>query len=291
MLVPEAERALDTRHATLIGFGAIILWGLLAVLTTASGEIPPFQLAAMTFTIGGGLGLIVTIARGKLSALKQSWQAWALGVGGLFGYHALYFAALQLSPPAQANLINYLWPLQIVLFSAFLPGERLRSQHFIGALLGLAGVVVLGFGNGKLGFQLEHLAGYGLAILSGLVWASYSVLSRRFGEVPTDAVTGFCLATSALATLCHGLFETTVVPSSTLAWLAILASGLGPVGAAFYLWDIGVKRGNIRLLGVASYATPILSTLGLIVAGYASATPALMIACLLIVTGAVIASR
>ena len=130
--------------ATLAGLGAIALWSALALMTAASGVIPPFQLAAMTFAIGGGLGAASWAVRpGAMAALWQPAPVWLLGIGGLFGYHALYFAALRLAPPADAGLIAYLWPLLIVLFSALLPGEGLRARHVVGAVAGLAGVVLL----------------------------------------------------------------------------------------------------------------------------------------------------
>ncbi len=279
--------------ATLIGSGAILLWSLLAVLTAASGAVPPFQLAAMTFAIGGLLGCASWILRPSgLAALRQPVAVWALGIGGLFGYHALYFTALRLAPPAEAGLLNYLWPLLIVLLSATLPGEAgLRRGHVIGALLGLSGVVALFAGRGDLHFAAGALPGYAASFACAFVWAGYSVLSRRVGAVPTDAVAGFCLATAALSLLCHLAFERTVWPEDATQWIALVALGLGPVGAAFYLWDIGMKRGDIRLLGVSSYAAPVLSTLILVATGFAAATPALGLACLLIVAGAVVAAR
>ena len=282
---------MTTRAATSIGFVAVLLWSLLALFTAASGTVPPFQLAAMTFLVGGLVGTVsFAIRPAALQALRQRPAVWALGIGGLFGYHALYFAALRLSPPAETGLISYLWPLLIVLFSSFLPGERLRAMHVVGALLGFAGVVVLIGGRGALDARAEYLPGYLCALACAFVWSTYSVLSRRFGEVPTDAVAGFCLATAALSLVCHLLFETAVWPANATQWLAVLALGLGPVGLAFYVWDIGMKRGDIRLLGVASYAAPVLSTLILVVAGYAEATLSLGLACALIVAGALVAT-
>jgi drug/metabolite transporter (DMT)-like permease len=282
---------MTTRTATATGFAAILLWSLLALFTAASGSVPPFQLAATTFLVGGLVGVASWIARPwGIMALRQKPVVWALGIGGLFGYHALYFAALRLAPPAEAGLIAYLWPILIVLFSAFLPGERLQATHVAGALFGFAGVVVLIAGRGSLDVRTEFLPGYLCAFACAFVWAGYSVLSRRFRDVPTDAVTGFCIATAALSLACHLLFETTIWPAQASQWLAILALGIGPVGAAFYVWDIGMKRGDIRLLGVASYASPILSTLILVLAGYAEATLALALACGLIVAGALVAT-
>jgi drug/metabolite transporter (DMT)-like permease len=286
-----ASRA--TLSATLIGFGAIVLWSALALLTALSGAAPPFELAALTFAVGGLCGLVYAAARGRLSALVQPWRVWVVGVGGLFGYHALYFAALRRAPPAEASLIAYLWPLLIVLFSAALPGERLKARHVIGAALGFAGAATLFFSKGAsfVAAGGTSLAGYGLALCCAFVWSGYSVLSRRFRSAPTEAVAGFCLATAALAAVCHAAFETTVAPATAGQWLAILGLGLGPVGLAFYVWDYGVKHGDIRLLGVAAYAAPVLSTLILVAAGVAPATSALALACALIVGGAVVASR
>jgi len=282
---------MTTRTATTIGLIAILLWSMLALFTAATGTIPPFQLNAMTFLIGGLVGVLSWIVRPQgLKALRQKPVVWALGIGGLFGYHALYFAALRWAPPAESGLINYLWPLLIVLFSSLLPGEYLRRAHIAGALLGFAGVVVLIAGRGAFDARAEYMPGYICAFIAAFVWAGYSVLSRRFGGVPTDAVAGFCLMTSLLSLVCHLAFETTVWPETTTQWLALLALGLGPVGAAFYVWDIGMKRGDIRFLGVASYATPVLSTLLLVVAGYAEPTLTLALACGLIVAGALVAT-
>ncbi len=283
---------MSSLQSTLIGFSAILMWSLLALLTVASGEVPPFQLAAMTFAIGGAIGAVWVTWSGSWGALRQSPRAWALGVGGLFGYHALYFISLRLAPPAEAGLVNYLWPLLIVLFAGLLPGERLRWYSVVGALIGFAGTAVLFVGKGVgLAPTAGAGAGYAAAFMAAFVWAGYSVLSRRLAGVPTAAVAGFCLVTAVLAALCHLMFESTVWPQDFEEWEAVIALGVGPVGAAFYAWDIGVKRGDIRLLGVASYAAPVLSTLFLVLAGFAEARITLLLSALLIAGGGLLAAQ
>ncbi len=277
--------------ATATGLAAIALWSCLALLTAASGAIPPFQLAAMTFAIGGLGGLAFAAARGRLSSLAQPPRVWFVGVGGLFGYHAVYFAALRAAPPEQASLICFLWPLLLVLFSALLPGERLSPRHLFGALLAFAGAALLLLGGERAAFSGAAWVGYALALACAFIWAIYSILSRLMKGAPTEAVAGFCLATAALSALFHGVFETTVAPAGAAAWAAVAGLGLGPVGLAFYAWDHGVKHGDIRLLGVASYAAPLLSTLILVAAGFARPGLALAGACALIAAGAFIASR
>jgi drug/metabolite transporter (DMT)-like permease len=279
------------RTATLIGLTAILMWSLLAVLTVATGKIPAFQLAAMTFAIGALVGCLTWI--GRPDAVRALWQppvAWIVGVGGLFGYHALYFLALRFAPPAEAGLLNYLWPLLIVLFSALLPGERLAPHHIIGAVLGLAGTILLFAGNSS-GFAPGQVPGLVAAFVAAFVWAAYSVMSRKLKAVSTDAVAGFCAVTALLAAIVHGLAEVTIWPDTMVQWLAIVALGVGPVGAAFYAWDIGMKRGDIRVLGAASYATPLLSTAFLILAGFARPSANIAIAAVLIAGGGLIAAR
>ncbi len=282
---------MSPRTATLIGLTAILMWSLLAVMTVATGTIPAFQLAAMTFAIGGMVGMLTWIGRrGATKALRQPLVAWLVGIGGLFGYHALYFLALRFAPPAEAGLLNYLWPLLIVLFSAFLPGERLAPHHIVGAALGLAGTVLLFVGNGA-SFNASQVPGLLAAFVAAFVWAIYSVLSRRLHAVPTDAVAGFCLATAGLAAIFHFAIEATVWPQTWAQWAAIIGLGIGPVGAAFYAWDIGMKRGDIRVLGAASYATPLLSTAFLIVARFAQPSANIALAALLIAGGGVVAAK
>jgi drug/metabolite transporter (DMT)-like permease len=283
---------MTSRTATLIGLTAILMWSLLAVMTVATGKIPAFQLAAMTFAIGALVGSLTWI--GRPDAVRALWQppvAWMVGVCGLFGYHALYFLALRFAPPAEAGLLNYLWPLLIVVFSSLLPGERLAPHHVIGALLGLAGTVLLLAGNFGGGFAPGQLPGLIAAFVAAFVWAAYSVMSRKLKSVPTDAVAGFCFATALLATMVHEVVEVTVWPDSMVQWLAVTALGIGPVGAAFYAWDIGMKRGDIRVLGAASYATPLLSTGFLMLAGFARPSVVIAIAAVLIAGGGLIAAR
>jgi drug/metabolite transporter (DMT)-like permease len=276
-------------RATSFGFTAILMWSLLALLTVATGKVPPFQLAAMTFAVGGAIGIVWMAVTNAWNALRQPLPVWALGVGGLFGYHALYFTALRLAPPAEAGLISYLWPLLIVLFSGLLPGERLQWHSIVGALLGLIGTIVLFAGKG-FAPALVYATGYAVAFCCAFVWSGYSVLSRLFPGVPSVAVSGFCIVTAILAALCHVTFEQPVWPQGSTQWLAVLLLGIGPVGLAFYVWDIGVKHGDIRLLGVASYAAPLLSTLALVAAGYAEPRATLGIAALLIAGGGLLAA-
>lgn len=278
-------------RATLIGFTAILMWSLLALFTAASGKMPPFQLSAICFLIGSLPGIVVLIARpSRARLLRQPAKVWITGILGLFGYHFLYFTALRNAPAVEAGLIAYLWPLLIVVGSALLPGERLKWNHVLGAVLGLGGTVLI-VGRNGFAFDEAYLIGYGAAFLCAFTWSGYSLLTRRFEAVSTDVVTGFCLATALLSLLCHLMLETTVWPQTGFEWLAVAGLGLLPVGAAFYAWDFGVKNGDIQILGAASYAAPLLSTLVLILSGFAEPSWRIGLACFLVTGGAILAAK
>lgn len=276
--------------ATMIGFSAILMWASLALLTIGSAPVPPFQLNALCFGIGGTVGLIWSVRRGLGVLWSVSWKVYAFGTLGLFGYHFLYFTAFRLGPNASTGLIAYLWPLFIVLLSGFLPDERLTPRHVLGAAIALGGaaLIVLGASDDAAAANMPALV---LAFLCALTWSGYSVMSRRLGDVPTETVTVFCLATALLSAIAHVLLEETVWPSTGYGWGSILALGIGPVGLAFFTWDIGMKKGDIQLLGVASYAAPLLSTIALIVVGITAPSFTIVVAALLIASGAALAAR
>ncbi|WP_420241506.1 DMT family transporter [Roseiterribacter gracilis] len=289
-VIPTARSHADTRRATWLGATAVPMWATLAWLTTSLTRLPAFELLAIGFGLGAVALIIVRLASGgDLRVLRRvPLRAWLLGIGGLFFYHLFYVLAFRAAPAAQVNLLNYLWPLLIVLFASLLPGHRLRARQVLGALAGLAGAVLLVAPSSD-GATDGAPIGYVLALAAAVTWAGYSVLSRRIADVPSDAVIGCCAATALLAALCHVATEATVVPSAG-EWLRLVAIGLLPLGLAFVAWDYGCKRGDITMLGSLAYATPLLSTFILVAAGTALASSKLWIASALIVGGAFVAS-
>ncbi len=281
--------ASGSRRATLLGAMALLLWAFLAPSARLAHPLPPLLLTGLGFAVGGGLALLLVAAKGRLALLRQPALAWAHGVGGLAGFHALYFASLALAPAVEANLLNYLWPLLIVVLSAPILGLPLGPWRLAGVLLGLAGAALL-LGAGA-AFPASAALGFGCALLSALTWALYSVLSRCMAAVPTEAVAGFCLASAALALLAHLAFETMPAGLSALQVAAVLLLGLGPMGAAFFLWDIGMKQGDPRLLGTLAYATPVASTLLLAASGEGTLGWRALAAAALVAGGGLVASR
>ena len=214
----------------------------------------------------------------------------ALGIYGLFGFHFLLFIALRLAPPVEANLVNYLWPLlMVVLAPLFLPRVKLRAVHIVAALLGFAGaaVAILGAaGTTPGGWSWGYLP----ALASAFIWASYSLATRRVPAFPTAAIGLFGLVSGLLSLLCHALLEAPVA-LSVRDWMLVTAMGLGPLGAAFYLWDRALKLGDPRHIGILSYLTPLLSTALLIAVSGHAWTASIPLAAVLIIAAAVLGTR
>ena len=269
--------------ATLCALGAIALWATLASLGVALAHVPPFLLT--------GLALII----GSVPSwpLARRWRVppatLALGVYGLFGFHFLLFIALRNAPAVEANLVNYLWPLFIVVLAPLLlPGARWRLVHVAAALVGFAGaaLAIVGGRGMSSGFAWGYVAAFG----SALIWSTYSLLTRRVAHFPTAAIGLFGLVSGALALGCHWLLEP-AVQLSPRDWTLLVATGLGPLGAAFFLWDAALKRGDPSRIGILSYLTPLASTLLLVLTSGRQLTGSIVVAAALIVGAAIVGVR
>ncbi len=266
---------------------AIALWSVLATLGARLSSLPPLFLTGVALTIGGTLGLL------RLSAWRIPVKTWIVGVAGIFGYHLLLFLALRLAPPVEANLVNYLWPLLIVLLSPLLlRGHALKLHHVVGAFTGLAGAALI-ISGGWFRPETDHLTGYACAGGAALTWSTYSVMTKRLPRFSTAAVGGFCLVSGLLALLLYGILQAPEMPVAPTGfeWILLTLLGLGPMGGAFYAWDRALKNGDPRIIGALAYLTPMLSTGVLVLVGGKEFTTASLIAIVLIVGGALIGSR
>ena len=248
--------------ADLLALAAIALWGLLAPLGVELAHIPPFLLTGLGLLVGSVIAL--PLARFQLRRWVVPWPTLLVGIYGLFGFHFLLFMALRHAPAVEANLINYLWPLgMVVMAPLFLRGVSLHWRHVVAALIGFAGAAIAILGRAgaveSSGAQTGFQPGYVIALASALVWSSYSLLTRRLPTFPTAAVGGFAAASGLLSLLCHALLEP-AIDLSVRDLLLVAVLGLGPLGGAFFLWDAAIKRGDARRIGLLAFATPILST-------------------------------
>jgi drug/metabolite transporter (DMT)-like permease len=262
---------------------AMLLWSMLAFLSLQLLRVPPFLLIGLALMTGSLCGVH------RISQWRVPIKVLLLGICGLFGYHFCLFIALRHAPAVEANLINYLWPLLIVILSPlFLPGYSLKARHIGAAFLGLTGAALIVTG-GRLSFESAYMPGYLLAALAALLWSSYSLMTKRITSFPNAAIGLFCLCSGLLSLLMHFIFEPRYVPSIK-DFPPLILLGIGPMGAAFFLWNAALRNGDPRVIGSIAYLTPLLSTLVLAVTGSGRFTPLSGAAMALIIGGSVVGS-
>ena len=269
-------------RSELAALGAVILWASLAALGSLLSDIPPFLLTGIGLLIGSLISLPVSGFQMRKLIVKP--RVLLLGVYGLFGYHAALFAALQNAPPVQVNLVNYLWPLLIVVLAPlFFPTARLTLRKAAAAVAGFfgAGLAILSGSQISGGFEVGYL--YGL--LAAVIWSTYSLGTKRIGDFPTAGVGLFGLVAGVLALVAHFAFEerVSIEPAD---WPLLVALGLGALGGAFYLWDYALKRGDAQRIGLIAFITPLLSTLALVIVTGSQPSAMLLMAAALIFGGA-----
>ncbi|MDQ7959091.1 MAG: DMT family transporter [Rhodocyclaceae bacterium] len=278
--------------STVCALAAIALWATLASLGTALAHVPPFLLTGAALIVGSLPSW--PLALRDRAAWRVPPRTLMLGIYGLFGFHFLLFIALRHAPPVEANLVNYLWPLgMVVMAPLFLPGMALRPVHLAAALLGFAGAAVAILGaRGSAGAAAAGTGYWGFvpALGSAFVWSSYSLWTRRVAPFPTAAIGLFGLVSGALSLLCHALLEPAVALSAR-DWGLVTLCGLGPLGAAFFLWDRALKGGDARQIGILSYLTPLASTALLLLVMGRPPSWSMAVAAAMIITAAVMGTR
>ncbi len=252
-------------RAAYLALGAVALWASVAALGVELARVPPFLLTGAALLIGSLMALPMSVRGGRLDVrlLRAPLPALAVGVTGLFGYHFLLFMALRTAPPVEANLVNYVWPLLIVVLApVVLPGVRMRVRHVGAALAGFGGAALAIAGGGAGGAIASGegaWVGYLCALGGALVWALYSLMTKRLSAVPTTALGSVLFVSGLLSLGCHALLEPPVALSAQEIGLLVVM-GIGPLGAAFFLWDAALKRGEAATIGLLSFITPVVST-------------------------------
>lgn len=281
-------KEMKTTHPILLALAAIILWSTLALAGSGLQEIPRFLLLGVALTTSGLTSLV------RRNGWKIPIRVFLVGVGGIFGYHWLYFTAFAQAPAVETNLLNYLWPLLIVVLSPLiLPGSPLKARQILGALLGLVGATLI-ISQGKMKLDEVYLPGYLAAVGAALTWALYSLLTKRLTPFPTDAIGVFCLISGILSLGIYFLSGGSTVELAAIRpeeWIFLVLVGIGPMGAAFFFWDAALKGGDPRVIGSLAYLTPLLSTLNLMAFAGQKLTGISFLAMFLIILGAVLGTR
>lgn len=263
----------------ILGIITILCWGSLATFGNLLLHLPPFYVLGVVFIIGALPALF------RYREMFPHWKILTWGVLGYFGYHFFLFYAFRFAPAIEANLINYLWPVIMVLLTPVVfPENKLRNYHFVGATLSVIGSVFLVAGKGA-SLRMENFIGYGLAFLAAVTWPVYSIGKKKLPPTSVWAIGSFCLISGIFCLVTHYFIEPRVVLQWPDAW-KLLVMGIGPFGIAFYCWDVALRWGDSRVMGALAYLTPVLSTLGLVFFAGQELSSTTFIAMVLIIGGA-----
>lgn len=278
----------NSNYGTIIGYLALLFWSMAAVLTTQLKNIPLFEILSIVMSISFLMTAAKLTIQDQWNKIKQPIILWVIGIIGVYGNNLFYVTAFKYAPPAQVDLINYFWPILIVIFAGLLPNEKFSLKYILASIFGLCGVFVLIIGHhGTMSFHTSYLKGYFFAFMDAIVWSAYTLTSRYYYKTPMEMVGMYCGIGAVISIISHFHFEHFISPSGK-EWFCLIAMGLTTQGFAYFLWDYGVKHGDFKLLGVLSYANPIISVGMLVMLGMAHTSFALVIACLLVTLGGLI---
>lgn len=276
---------------TTLGCGSLVVWSFYAfVVSEVLISLPIFQTLFLMFFAGFLIMAVrLTVTQRWRVIKKQPLLIWLVGIIGICGSDIAYITAVKYAPPAHVDFIDYLWPFLVILFSSFLPKERFTWQHLIAGSLGFLGVfLMLSGGEGFLGFKPDYFWGYIFALTAAIIWSLYTIANRWFQEMPIEMVGMFCGVGALVSLVIHGSYETWVMPSVSQGVMVCML-GLSS-GVAYIFWSYGTQKGNIKLLGILAYFTPIISMSLLVSSGKEPMSIALVLACLLVISGVVVGS-
>lgn len=275
-------------YATLIGYSALLLWACSGVLASSVVRIPTFEVLAFSLSLSFIATCLLLTWQKRWHIVKQSWVLWVTGILGIFGNDAFYVAAFKHAPPAQSDLISYLYPILIIVIASFLPSERFSSKYIIAGFLGFFGTYLLITAGGTMPFNMKYFTGYCFALLNALAWSIFCVASHHYRDAPIEMIGLYCGCGVLFSLVTHFFIEPTVIPNLHES-LVLITMGLATQGSAYYLWDYGVKYGNFNLLSILAYGNPIMAVILLIISGKSHYSHTLLEAALLISAGGALA--
>lgn len=269
------------------------MWSFAALLAVEVESIPTFEILSVALTVSFLTTSVWLTYSGRWKLIaKQPQTIWIPGVIGVFFNDLAYFTAFKYAPAAQVDIINYLWPMLIVLMSAVLPKHSLKRNHLIAAGLGFIGASLAIWDTCSEGsFQISHLLGYFFALLSAFSWSFYIVCSMQPNhKAPIEMIGMFCGVGAILAIGTHTYFETTMwLEMQQVATLLVI--GATTCGAAYYFWIHGIQHGDSKRLTILSYWVPLASISILVFQGKAECSPLIIVSGCLVTTATMLIKK
>lgn len=307
---PEARSSANSAaYGIWLGTTAVLFWSFGSSLVYfGARQAGTWLFVAVSATTGGLLQMISRRAsKGELrTALRLPWRLWTVPLVFFVTYGLVWPWALALSTPREVvaiNLLNYLWPILTVVFSAcFVPGVQLTWRTMAALCLAMAGLCAANYSGlrqlcsahwAKNASAVTDVLPYLLALLAAVTWAAYSAVLVRWRSWAHEYVTsplGFLIigVVAAVFSLSSPGGNKALTPA---AMFFTLLYGAGPLAAGYLLWELGLPKARVQTLSLVAAATPVLSTLWLCCFLRQLPGPEIITAALLVAGGILVSAR
>ncbi|MGQ0526609.1 MAG: DMT family transporter [Alphaproteobacteria bacterium] len=268
---------------TACGVIALIMWAFTSVVLALLSGISTFEIVGAAFFLCfiGMTGSQIVNKEPIASYWRRplsEYLFWLLGPGL---YTVLLYMAFKMAPPFEVNILNYLWPILLVIFASFMHDVTLNLTRAAGIIAGFSGLFIVTIPPASDNFFDDFNWGHGLALICAVLWSSYSAL-RKKPNYPMGFLAPLCFVFSMICFLLDMTFETTVIPNGFQIFLILV---LGITRLSYALWDTAMKSGDIMLLTSLSYFLPLITTLLLVVFGFGTERPLVALGAVLIIGG------
>lgn len=266
-----------------------------ALVKTLLTDIPDMQALCISSFLAFAFLLIVNLKTGVLRemkkySLRQYGYMAVLGFTGMFLYSALYYFGLMQMSAQEACIVNYLWPMMLVLFSCLLLKEKLTMMKIVSMVCSFIGIVILSSGS-PASADGNRAAGILCCMLAAAFYGLFSVLNKKADYDQSLSMMVFWL-TTALCALAAGLAGESWVPLGGVQWLGMLWLGAVINGAAYLTWALALKEAdNTASVANLAYLTPFLSVVISAIFLNEGFQPRAFIALIFIVGGILLQSR
>jgi drug/metabolite transporter (DMT)-like permease len=181
----------------------------------------------------------------------------SLGFIGVFLQYVFLYSAIDLSTAQEAFIINYLWPLLVVIFAAPILKERLSPIKLAGLLLGFAGVYTIAT-RATMVAEFVHPLGNILALLTALVVAIYFVFNKKYDY--DGLISLFVFYVPAFVFSLISLPFIPIVPSFPVHVVGIIIFvGVVSYALAYIFWFSALRMGDTAKISNMGYLTPFVS--------------------------------
>lgn len=244
----------------------VFIWATMAaVVKMVLSDIPNLQALSITSYFAAAFLLLMNLKNGKgpeMKKIKVKDYGIISGMGflGMFLYSVLYYYGLSQMSSQEACIVNYLWPIMLVIFSCILLKEKLTIMKGVAMVCSFVGIVVLSMGSGSSGNGNVALGIVG-CVIAAACYGLFSVLNKKFDYDQGVAMMIFWFVAGVCAMIL-GLCTETWVPVRGSQWIGILWLGVFVDAIAYLLWALALSGvENTAKIANLAFLTPFLSLL------------------------------